>query len=222
MDNIRSLCKTVAVRVRASPKRTKQKHGILGKESSAMDDRPSPEAADAAPNPSSIPAATPAREEDDDTDPYSPPSRSSSMDYDMGYHYHDTNGKHYVGGGGTGGEAKVGGRLRGMGIGDGKGLVGRVRLPTIPSIGSLGQAGGGGSLVRATGLAGTDLRQELDAAHRGRFLPGLTYLPVLVARWAAHPFRFLFGGGMGAGGAAAADADLWRNPDWQEGQPPPH
>lgn len=31
------------------------------------------------------------------------------------------------------------------------------------------------------------------ADHRSRYLPGILYVPMLIARWIAHPFRLLLG-----------------------------
>ena len=90
-----------------------------------------------------------------------------SMDYDQAYHYKDTHvGKHYSGRHHRSSPNSSSSSLAALK----DRIADKMHVPD-----------------HAPHLVPT------AADHRSRYLPGILYVPMLIARWIAHPFRLLLG-----------------------------
>ena len=89
--------------------------------------------------------------------------RTQSMDYDEHYHYKENGGKHY-------------------------------KHRTSPNTSQSNLAALKDKIVDTMHVPDHAPHLVLTAAdHRSRYLPGVMYVPMLILRWLAHPFRLMLG-----------------------------
>ena len=126
--------------------------------------RPAAASAEASDDENDVMPVSPSPPTSPDRDGRSLEERTFSMDYDAAYHYKDNVGKHYHGRHHRSSPNNSNSNLATL-----KDKI----TDTFPN--------------HAPHLVPT------AADHRSRYLPGVLYVPMLIARWIAHPFRLLMG-----------------------------